>query len=100
MSTLRPSELIEDWRKRAEFLADYGDPNSARLWNLAATELARALEALGEETLDLQQAARASGYTADHLGSLFRRGKIPNLAIVAVGLFGVLRTVRKLRWDI
>ena len=34
------------WRQRAQFLSDYCDPNSARLWQLAATELDQALRVL------------------------------------------------------
>ncbi len=64
------------WRRRAQFLDDYGDPNSARLWQLAAAELDEALRTLGEETLSLVEAAAVSNYTADHLGSLVRSGKM------------------------
>ncbi len=64
--------------QRAEYLADFGDPNTARLWHLAAAELYQALQVLGEETLSLVEAAVVSGYTANHLGSLVRKGKIPN----------------------
>ena len=66
------------WRRRAQFLDDYGDPNSARLWQLAAAELDEALRTLGEETLSLVEAAEASGYSSDHLGSLVRSGKLTN----------------------
>ena len=66
------------WRGRAGFLDDFGDPNTARLWNMAAAELDEALEAFGEETLTLVEAAAVSGYTPDHLGSLIRRGKLTN----------------------
>lgn len=73
-----PGDLPALWRERAAFLHQYGDPNSARLWQLAATELERAWQAFGEETLSLVDAARVSGYTADYLGSLIKQGKIPN----------------------
>jgi hypothetical protein len=72
-----PGHLVALWRERAAFLQQFGDSNSARLWQLAAVELERALEALGEETLSLTEAARLSGFTADHLGSLVKQGKIP-----------------------
>ncbi len=76
--TLSPGDLLAQWRERAQLLSDYGDPNSARLWRLAAVELEQALRALGAETLTLVEAAVVSGYTANHLGSLVRKGKIPN----------------------
>ncbi len=75
---LIPGDLPGIWRQRAEYLADFGDPNTARLWQLAATELDQALQVLGEESLSLVEAAVVSGYTANHLGSLVRKGKIPN----------------------
>jgi hypothetical protein len=73
-----PGDLPSLWRARAAFLEQYGDPASARLWRLAAAELEQAVQRLGEETLTLVQAAAVSGYTADHLGQLIRRGTIPN----------------------
>ena len=73
-----PGDLPGRWRERARFLNEWGDPNSARLWRLAAAELEQALRALGEETLSLVEAAQLSGYTADHLGSLVRKSVIPN----------------------
>jgi len=73
-----PGDLPAIWRERAETLRTYGDPNSARLWDIAAVELERATQLFTAETLSLTEAARASGYTADHLGSLVKRGKIPN----------------------
>jgi hypothetical protein len=73
-----PGDLPAIWRERAETLRTYGDPNSARLWEIAAVELERAMEVFGQETLSLTDAARESGFTADHLGALVKRGKIPN----------------------
>jgi hypothetical protein len=73
-----PGDLPALWRERAETLRAYGDPTSARLWNIAADELERALELFAAETLTVTEAARESGYTADHIGSLVKRGKIPN----------------------
>lgn len=73
-----PGDLAGQWRQRAAFLSDFGDANSARLWQTAAAELDDALKVHAEETLTLVEAAVVSGYTADHLGSLVRSGKIPN----------------------
>ena len=76
--TVGPSELPAEWRQRAQYLDDYGDPNTARLWQLAAAELDEALRTHGEQTLTLVEAAEVSGYTADHIGSLVRNGKLTN----------------------
>ena len=77
--TLSPGDLPAQWRQRAQFLSDYGDPVSARLWQIAAAELEQALRALGEESLTLVEAAQLCGYTPEHIGSLVRQGKIANL---------------------
>ena len=73
-----PADLLTEWRQRAAHLEQYGDPNSARLWKLAAVELEHVLQALGAETLTLTEAAALSGYSADHLGWLVKKGKLPN----------------------
>ena len=73
-----PGDLPTLWRQRGAFLKEYGDPNSGRLWALAATELDQALRVLGAETLTLVEAAALCGYSADHLGTLVRKGEIPN----------------------
>ena len=70
--------LPAEWRKRAEILREYGDSNHASLWDKAAAELEKVLAAAGEETLSLVEAARVSGYSADHLGVLVKQGTIPN----------------------
>src|SRR4051812_27002109 len=77
-SIIIPGDLPAVWRLRADTLRTYGDPNSARLWDIAAAELESALQLFNGETLSLTEAARASGYTADHLGALVKSGKIPN----------------------
>jgi hypothetical protein len=71
-----PGDLPALWRQRAETLRSFGDPNSARLWDIAAVELERAQALFAAETLSLREAARESGYTPAHLGSLVKRGKI------------------------
>ncbi len=75
---LTAADLPTTWRERAAYLEQFGDPTSAKLWRLAAVELEQALKAHGAETLSLTEAAAISGYTADHLGSLIRQGKLPN----------------------
>ena len=71
-------KLPAEWRARASLLQEFGDPNSARLWLLAAVELERALEVFDNETLNLTEAAMVSGYTPEHLGALVKSGKLPN----------------------
>src|SRR3954467_4319087 len=76
--TMMPDVLPSEWRDRAQYLRDYGDSNTARLWELAANELEVALSAHGQETLTLVQAAKLSGFTADHLSASIKKGRIPN----------------------
>jgi hypothetical protein len=78
MDAVMPHELPSHWKQRAEYLRQFGDPACARLWELASSELEAALTAQGEETLTLVNAAKASGFTADHLSSLIKKGRIPN----------------------
>ena len=73
-----PGDLPKTWRERAALLQEFGDPTSARLWQLAAVELEAAVKAVGDETLTLVEAAALSGYSADHLGHLVRHGKLRN----------------------
>ena len=77
METL--SRLPQTWRERAAQLEQFGDPNSARLWLLAAAELERALTSVADESLSLIEAANLSGYTADYLGYLVKQKKIRNV---------------------
>ena len=74
-----PSALLAAWRQRAQYFTDYGDPNTARLWQIAAAELERALATVADESLSLVEAARVSGFTADYLGHLIKTGKIQNV---------------------
>ena len=73
-----PADLLTAWRERAAYLESFGDPTSAKLWRLAAVELEHVLQALGAETLTLTEAAALSGYSADHLGWLVKKGKLRN----------------------
>src|SRR2546422_10233878 len=73
-----PGNLPALWRQRADYLHQFGDPNSARLWRLAAVELERALEAFGAETLTLDAAAKVSGYSPDYIRKQIAAGELPN----------------------
>ena len=71
-------DLPAAWKERAQYLRDFGDPNAARLWDIAVAEIEAALAVERKATLSLTETARGSGYTADHLGALVKQGKITN----------------------
>ena len=78
--TARPSVegLPVAWRKQAKTLRRYGGETPAVVLDRCAADLEATLQELDETTLSLVEAARESGYSADHLGRLVRDGKIPN----------------------
>ncbi len=71
-------ELAPAWRARAEQLRPYAAA-AARAFEEAASELETALAAAENDALNLTEASRESGYSADYLGRLIRAGKIPNV---------------------
>ncbi len=75
---IRPADLLAAWQQRADFLQQFGDSNSARLWRVAAVELERALETFGAETLTLDAAAKVSGYSPDYIRKQVAAGDLPN----------------------
>ncbi len=77
-STRAPKDLPTQWRERALLLREHGAPDQARLVEHLATELDQVLAAGGDELLSLVEAARESNYTSGHLGSLIKRGLLPN----------------------
>ena len=77
-STRAPKDLPTEWRERAQLLREHGAPEQARLAEHFAAELDQVLAAGGDEVLSLVEAARESGYSAGHLGSLIKRDVIPN----------------------
>jgi len=66
------------WRKRAKALRRYGGETPAVALDRCADDLEATLRERDETTLSLVEAARESGYSADHLGRLVRDGRIPN----------------------
>ena len=70
--------LNQRWRAKAELFRAHGHEATARTYEVCSEELEAALRQGEEELLDLQEAARESGYTSDHLGRLVRAGRIPN----------------------
>jgi hypothetical protein len=71
--------LSAEWRRHAETLRAFGAAGQAEVLDRCADELERALASQEGELLTLQQAALVSGYSADHLGRLIRRGTLTNL---------------------
>jgi hypothetical protein len=69
--------LVATWRARACDLEPYA-PAAARAFLAAADELETALAASNEARVSLNDAARLSGYSPDHLGRLIREGKMRN----------------------
>ncbi len=78
------------WRSRAKALRRYGSDAPAVALERCADELETTLRERDETGLSLVEAARESGYSADHLGRLVRSGKIPN-----AGRPGAPRIVRR-----
>ena len=66
------------WRTQAKALRRYGGDTPAVALESCAAELEATLRKRDETTLSLTEAARESGYSADHLGRLVRDGRIPN----------------------
>lgn len=71
--------LPKTWRERSLLLKDWAAADgAAKAWEQAAAELEECLARHEAETLNLQEAAAESGFSADHLGRLVRLGRIPN----------------------
>lgn len=71
-------QLAAYWRDEAATLRGYGAEAQATAIERCACDLEEKAGSEGQEVLTLAEAARASGYSADHLGRLVREGKIPN----------------------
>jgi hypothetical protein len=74
--TLR--HLSAKWIEDASRMKLYGAASQATALLRAADDLLHVLSTIENDTLSLTDAARESGYSADHLGRLVRRGEIPN----------------------
>ena len=70
--------LPADWRRQAKALRRYGGETPATAIERCADDLEATLVERDETTFSLVEAARESGYSADHLGRLVRDGMIPN----------------------
>lgn len=70
-------QLVAHWRQQAATYARDGQPG-AQLLDRVARELEEALATSEGAVVALNDAARISGYTADHLGRLVRNGQLVN----------------------
>lgn len=64
--------------RREEFARFRAAVDGATLCDELLADLDQAIRASDDELLTLSEAARLSGYTADHLGRLVREGKLAN----------------------
>jgi hypothetical protein len=71
--------LAAVWTARARQLREWAAAeDAAKAREAAAAVLFATVERERQELLNLQEASRRSGYSADHLGRLVRDGRIPN----------------------
>jgi hypothetical protein len=78
MSGDSKQSLSTRWRELAASVRHF-NPGASALLERCADELDAETKAHSETTLSLEQAARTSGYSADHLGRLIRQGKLQNV---------------------
>ena len=72
-------DLTAQWTEDAERMKRYGAEQQAQALLRAAGDVLHALSTVEDDTLSLADAAKESGYTADHLGRLVRQGTIENV---------------------
>jgi hypothetical protein len=73
---LLPAELVPEWRSAADVIRVH-NPGSAAAYEHCAMMLESALTAVENSVLTLQEGAKLSGYSADHLRKLVGK-TIPN----------------------
>jgi hypothetical protein len=72
-------EFFAKWSAETELLRRHGAlVRGAELCDELLADVAAMLDGEGNELLTVAEAARRSGYSADHLGRLVRLGSIPN----------------------
>lgn len=71
-------ELISEWGRRADEMAEHGIDAVARAYRIAIAELQTAQRAAADETLTLAEAARESGYSVGRLRHMVADGTVPN----------------------
>ena len=76
----RLDACIRRWVQRGEEFQRYrATVDGSTLCREFVAELEQLAGTDGQELVGLEEAARRSGYTADHIGRMVRNGKIPNL---------------------
>jgi hypothetical protein len=70
--------VLECLREEAALLREWGASAHAQVLEHALDRLEEALAVQDDVTLNLQEAAAESGYSAEHLGRLVREAKLPN----------------------
>jgi hypothetical protein len=73
------AELLARWHEDAATLRHRGAVTHADLLDSVIGDLEATLTVQQAEAVTLAEAARVSGYTADHLGRLIREGKLRNV---------------------
>jgi hypothetical protein len=73
-----PADLPAEWLRLAELFREHGVEPAAAAYESCASQLEGAEQDWGKAPLTLQQSAKESGYSPDHLGRLTRDGKVPN----------------------
>src|SRR5688500_16967490 len=74
---MTPADLVVRWREQAAQYDRDGQPGG-RLLGRVAKELEAALVEHDSTLVGLNDGARLSGYSADHLGRLVKSGKLQN----------------------
>ena len=74
----RTEDLVVEWRLEAARMEVRGLRESVRLIRSMADQLEAVLGREDSEILTPREAARESGYSADHLGRMVREGRIRN----------------------
>lgn len=77
MTPDRIKQLNEEWRHLADTVRAYGADLTAIALQRCAEDLLHMVEA-DDDVVTLAEAARESGYSADHLGRLLKRGDLKN----------------------
>jgi len=73
------AEYAAELRRRAECLRSWGGSEDvARVYEIIADELVELVRVHADTPLTLQEAAKESGYSEDHLRHLVAEGKIAN----------------------
>lgn len=73
------STLADEWQSRIPNFEKHGCQEVAMTYRKLHEELQRELDAIMQQTLPLTEAARVSGFSADHLGRMIRQGRLGNV---------------------